>query len=97
VKPSWNNYGAASRNGALALVYCLGRTLIRHTQQQTLGGDVVCKLPDKSEERVPGAPRHIHQPRMAYLERRAQMHALPSWASGALYVSGHDGAAAAVH
>ena len=57
MKPSWNGYASASQNGALALMYCLGRTLIRHTQQQTLGGDTVCKLPAKSEERVPGAQR----------------------------------------
>ena len=36
------------------------RVLIRHTQQQRMGGETVCKLPDKTEERVGGALQPLH-------------------------------------
>ena len=40
--------------GAVNLMYALYRTLIRHTQQQRLGGATVCKLPEKTEEAIAG-------------------------------------------
>lgn len=41
-------------SGTVALLYALGRTLIRHTQQQKLGGATVCQLPPKTESLVAG-------------------------------------------
>ena len=40
--------------GSRELLYALGRTLIRHTKRQVLGGEEVLTLPPKTEEEVPG-------------------------------------------
>ena len=54
VKPYWVAGLYDSPGGALNLVYALSRMAIRHTQQQRLGGQTVCKLPEKTEETVAG-------------------------------------------
>ena len=45
---------AAVCSGKNALLYTLGRTLMRHTKAQTVGGQAVSQLPAKSEETLAG-------------------------------------------
>lgn len=40
------------------LLYTLKHTMVRHTKAQTISGQSVLALPDKSEELVPGADVH---------------------------------------
>ena len=54
VKPSWTTGAYNLTDGAVCLLYALRRTLIRHTQQQRLGGKTVCELPKKTEESIAG-------------------------------------------
>jgi hypothetical protein len=56
VKPYWAAGLYESPGGALNLVYALSHMAIRHTQQQRLGGQTVCKLPEKTEETIAGDP-----------------------------------------
>jgi hypothetical protein len=56
IKRDWAACGSERSGGSVALLFCLGRTLIRHTQQQRLGGQVVSQLPAKTEAAVPSAP-----------------------------------------
>ena len=56
IKRDWAVSGTDRSGGSVALLFCLGRTLIRHTQRQTLGGQAVSRLPPKSEATVPGGP-----------------------------------------
>jgi hypothetical protein len=46
-------------SGTNALLYTLGRTLMRHTKAQTVGGQAVSQLPAKSEETLAGPPCHV--------------------------------------
>ena len=41
-------------SGTNALLYTLGRTLMRHTKAQTVGGQAVSQLPAKTEETLAG-------------------------------------------
>lgn len=54
MKPTWGASYNNRADGAVCLLYALGRTAIRHTQQQRLGGMTVCELPEKTEETIAG-------------------------------------------
>ena len=41
-------------NGTNALLFTLGRMLMRHTKAQTIGGQAVSQLPPKTEENLAG-------------------------------------------
>ena len=50
-------------NGANALLYALGRVLMRHTNAQTIGGQAVSQLPPKAEESLAGGhAAGLHNP-----------------------------------
>ena len=50
-------------NGANALLYALGRMLMRHTNAQTTGGQAVSQLPPKTEESLAGGhAASLHTP-----------------------------------
>ena len=55
---SWQSHTARGDqqvcNGTNALLFTLGRMLMRHTKAQTVGGQAVSQLPPKTEESLAG-------------------------------------------
>ena len=55
---SWQSHTARGDqqvcNGTNALLFTLGRMLMRHTKAQTVGGQAVSQLPPKTEESMAG-------------------------------------------
>ena len=77
VNASWQSHTAGNNqevcNGTNALLFTLGRMLMRHTKAQTIGGQAVSKLPPKTEESLAGvhhAGLHAPLPQRSALVRR---------------------------
>ena len=71
VNSNWQYRGSEANGGSVLLLYALSKLLIRHTQQQKLGGQIVSQLPPKNEATLAGvhlsSPQHFTQSALAAL------------------------------